>query len=873
MKLANLKISSQINPIGIGKKPYFSYELTSDRRNVVQKERSVKVSANGRIVWEQREESDKSAFIPYEGKMESKTRYEVEITVTDNYGETDTISGYFETGLLRENDWQAKWVKSSLPVFEASKGFRKQPPATMFQKTFVCLKPVKKARLYGTCHGIYRLYLNEKRFEDGEFAPEHSTYRSILFYQTYDITDFLQTGENVFSMYVGDGWYLGTKTTPQIPDYERRHAVLFQIEIEYANGERTTIISDENVQCAYGKVISSDLFAGELYDENKLFDLWSNVEVADYGYKNVVAQIGYPVVCTEEIPVKRIIKSPKGETILDFGKVLAGRVRFSVKENKGTIVTLTHSEVLDKDGNFFQNTEMPDGGVEQITQYIANGQESVYEPLFTYHGFRYVKIEGITNIKKEDFTARVYTTKKENAGSFSCSDERLNTLYRNIRNSQTGNMLSIPTDCPQREKAGWTGDIGIYARTALLNEDVTEFLSRWLLSVRAEQAASGAVPLVVPYDGNYPYTELMFGSMFDETEIFGSSGWGDCCITVPYAMYCVTGNTLVIREQLDVMEKWCAYILKRCELPCKTQNIPAELDRYLWNRGYHQGDWLVPSLSKKEVENPTDDYFYQMNLTAQYAAPMYGYYSFDLLAKMTESIGEIEKSAYYRDISDKMKDAIEKCLFDENGNLPTGLMGAYVLAIAFDLVPKKFWQNTAKKLVSLLEENDGCLDTGFLSTPFLLDALCKIDRRDLAYSVLFQSKCPSWLYEIERGATAIWESWESYGKDGNPKKISFNHYAFGCVDDWISRNICGIIPATAGFRKIKIQPLPDDTLTFAERAFQSVYGTVAVSWEKKNGQFILDCQIPCNTSAEIVLPSGKTTFAGSGKYHFEEELV
>lgn len=318
---------------------------------------------------------------------------------------------------------------------------------------------------------------------------------------------------------------------------------------------------------------------------------------------------------------------------------------------------------------------MPDGGVEQKIRYIADGTESVYEPLFTYHGFRYVKVEGVTDVRKEDFSARVYTTKKENAGSFVCSDERLNRLYRNIRNSQTSNMLSIPTDCPQREKAGWTGDIGIYARTALLNEDITAFLNRWLLSVGAEQAASGAIPLVVPYDGNYPYTELMFGAMFDETEIFGSSGWGDCCISVPYAMYCVTGDTEVIRKNLVMMEKWCAYILNRCALPCKTKKIPGEFDRYLWNRGYHQGDWLVPSLSKKAIENPTDDYFYQMNLTAQYAAPMYGYRSFDLLAKMTEAIGESEKSRYYRGVADKMKESIGKCLFDRRGKSSHGAYG------------------------------------------------------------------------------------------------------------------------------------------------------------------------------------------------------
>ena len=870
MKLANLKILSMTNPIGIDTMPYFSYFLTSDKKNVKQVKYSIAVKIGEKIVWQKSEISQKSTFIEYNGELKSKTRYNVEITATNNYGESDTVCDFFETAMLDKSEWQAKWVKSTLPIFDAEKGFGKQPPPTIFKKQFTAYGNIRSARLYATCHGIYIPHLNNCRFSDAEFAPEHTTYGKVLCYQTYDITKHINKGNNDFSMYVGDGWYLGVKTQPRIENYERRHAVLFQIEITYENGYNQIIVSDDQVECAYGKVVCSDLFAGEIYNENLKLTDWQKTEIANYGYDNLIAQIGEPVVCLKEIPVKKIIYSPKGETLLDFGQVLAGRVRAIINEPKNTVITLDHTEVLDKEGNFFQNAEMPDGGTEQRVQYISNGEKSIYEPQFTFHGFRYVKVDGITSVNKDDFTSRVYSSQKDDLGSFYCSNEQLNQLYKNIRNSQTSNTLSIPTDCPQREKAGWTGDIAIYARTALLNEDITAFLNRWLLSVRADQGSNGAVPIVVPYDGGYPMSEMFFGPMYEETETIGSSGWGDACVLVPWSIYNITGNTKIIKDNLDVMEKWCGYIFDRCKLPCKTKKIPPEFDRYLWNEGYHQGDWLVPSLSKIPIFDPIGDRLKQMDFTKQYAAPMYGYNTFALMAKMMLVLEDEKKNAYYQDIADKMKHAIKSVLFDDNGDLPTDLMGAYVLSIAFDLVPEKHKKYTKDKLIKLLEDNKGCLDTGFLSTPYLLDSLCKIGRRDLAYSVLFQTKCPSWLYEVEKGATAIWESWESYEPDGNPKKISFNHYAFGCVDDWIFRNICGITPTSAGFETIRIQPLPDKTLTYAERAYQSIHGIIYVKWQKSDGKFMLNCSIPCNATAEIILPSGKIYQVGSGSYNFVE---
>lgn len=870
MKLRNLTILSQKNPIGIDRKPCFSYILTSDQNNTYQRGYSICVRVGDCVVWESEKETSQSTFIPYEGPMQSRTHYDVTITAKDNHGKKDTIRGFFETALLEKASWDAAWVRSALPVFPAEKGFGKQPPATMFRKKFHAKKKVSAARLYATCHGIYIPYLNGDRIGNTEFAPEHTTYEKILCYQTYDVTDLIRGGENTLSLYVGDGWYLGAKTTPRVKNYERRHAVLFQLEITWDDGTISTVCSDENVECAYGPVVASDLFAGEKYDANLDLTEWQPAEAADYGFDNLRAQHGPGVTFREEVPVHRMLRTPAGDLVLDFGKVLAGRVRMKVTAPKGTTVTLTHSEVLDQQGNFFQNTEMPDGGVEQMVQYISNGVSEFYEPLFTYQGFRYVKVEGLADVNPKDFVARIYSSDGENTGAFHCSNEKLNALYRNIRNAQQSNMFSIPTDCPQREKAGWTGDIGIYARTALLNANVTPLLERWLLSVRADQGDNGAVPIVVPYDGGYPMSELFFGPMYEETGTIGSSGWGDACVLVPWAMYQVTGNAAVIRENLDVMEKWCAYILERCKLPGKDKSVPEELDRWLWNRGYHQGDWLVPSLAGQGGDDPILGPLYQMDLTAQYAAPLYGYHTFCLVAKMLAAIQEYDKAAEYDAAAQNMKNAIQRALFAEDGTMPTDLMGAYVLAVAFDIVPQKHQEFVHHRLLQLLKEKNGCLDTGFLSTPFLLDALWKLGEKEEAYRLLYQENCPGWMYQLNRGATAIWESWNNYEPDGTPKRISFNHYAFGCVDEWISRKICGLEPTAPGFRTFRIEPQPDDRITGANREFVSPYGMIRVCWERKDGAFRIHCTVPCNTNATIVLPSGKSYEAGSGQYEFWE---
>jgi len=425
-------------------------------------------------------------------------------------------------------------------------------------------------------------------------------------------------------------------------------------------------------------------------------------------------------------------------------------------------------------------------------------------------------------------------------------------------------MLSIPTDCPQREKAGWTGDIQIYAATSLRNADATVFLTRWLQNLSCDQAESGAVPYVVPNVGFYARLFQIMGLVNKGRP--SSAGWGDAAVIVPYAMYRATGNTIILKQQYDSMKKWCGYVIRAAQKGRgKNKAVPQEVDQYLWNTGFHYGEWLIPSLSKDGLGKELTK---SMKPTCVYTAPIFGYYSVSCMADIARILGRQEDWEQYSRVAEKMADAIGAGVIGPEGNMPAEFMGAYVLPIYFSLVPPQHQEHFAAKLIRLLEANGNCLDTGFLGTPFLLDALCRINRLDKAYALLYQEKCPSWLFEVNHGATTIWESWHAYKEDGTPMALSMNHYAFGCVGDWMFRTINGMDSASAGYKKIVIHPRPDDSLQYARRTYRCVYGEITSDWERCDEGFRLTVAIPCNTTATVVMPNGERHEVGSGRYTF-----
>ena len=555
-----------------------------------------------------------------------------------------------------------------------------------------------------------------------------------------------------------------------------------------------------------------------------------------------------PIKPTKLLPAVDVFMTPKGERIVDFGQVLAGRARIRIDLPRDAEVCFEYFEVLDKDGNYI-NTMYPD----QKDTVISSGEPVLHEALFTFHGFRYIRVTGIDNPRKEDFTAVLLTTEKENLSSFFCSEPRLSRLYQNIRWSQWNNMMSIPTDCPSREKAGWTGDILIYSKAALTNENVTAFLSSWLRNVRADQRENGTVMITSPFERLYNGLVKNVCLSFGDTEPTNVAGWSDAIVWVPYEMYRVTGNKIILLDNFNAMRLFCDNIIRTANEKRGYMDLPEKYDRWLFNTGFHFGEWLIPS-------EPVGG-FEICKASSFYVAPMFAYMSMVKMEEICNLLGE--NGEKYAEAAREMKHAIINGLIMAD-KLPKNKMGAHVLAFAFGLVPEMKWEEYSNRLVSLIDKNGVRLDTGFLATPFLLDALETIGRSDLAHALLWQNKKPSWLYEVENGATAIWEAWNADESRYTGRFVSFDHYAFGIVDDWIMRRLCGIDSDSPGYDHMVIAPQRDRNITWLERSFNSIHGEVRVRYEGED----LTVIIPPNSTA-TVLWNGNKYEIGSGSYQFK----
>lgn len=857
LQVTHLRVLHRENPIGIDETPDFSWMLSSRERNVTQQAYRILVRTGQETVWDSGYTlSDQQSFIPYEGKrLAERTRYFWQVTVWDCFGNAGCAEGFFETALLDSTSWRARWVESVMdrPAIPMPPFWPVRPPVR-FTKQFLVDGEVCKARLYATAHGVYRVFLNEERPDDREFAPEHTVYNKILYYQVYPVEALLRQGRNTLSFLVADGWYFCPQTRQEITQDSGKPAILYQLEIEYRDGRVQTICSDGTEASSVGICEYSDLFLGEKQDACHPAGTPQAVSLCGFSLDNLCVQPMDPVRPVAMLPAKEVYRSPKGEWIVDFGQIMCGRARIWVNAPRGTELTFEYFEVTDREGNYRNTMIAPQKDI-----YVSDGTERLYEAAFTFHGFRYIRVSGLDAVRKKDFTAVVLSTAKENLGEFSCSDSRLNRLYQNIRWSQRSNMLSVPTDCPSREKGGFTGDIQIYAQTAMLNEEMTPFLSSWLRNLSATQAANGAVPITVPETA--PYRRLMAANAHDfgDEPPVGVAGWSDAAVIVPYTMYWITGNRSILERQYESMTNWCKYVLRTAQARRGDPKLPEEVDRFLWNTGFHFGEWLIPS-DKKGISQRE-----ACEGSAYYIAPIFGYLSIRMMAEVARIL-EKPDAEYYADTAQQMKGAIQKALI-RDGQLISDHMGAYVLMLALDLVPEKLTERFGQILVALLEKNHGCLDTGFLATPFLLDAFTKIGRRDLAISLLFQTRQPSWLYEVEQGATAIWETWDAILPDTEPNITSYDHYAFGCVDAWVFANVAGIRPLEPGFRRIEIRPEPDTLpLEHCRRRFQCEYGNILVSWNTQT----LKVSIPCGVSA-VVQWWGQEFCVGSGDYVFGEE--
>ena len=897
LSLTNLKCDYLINPIGIdGCTPSFGWQLLSDAKNVLQTAYQVIVKKGIEVVWNTgKQKSEQSAFLRYEGKaLVSRTGYVWEVTVWDNQGNTASASGEFETAILSVEEWEAKWIEPvQTPAFHepsqstmesetsAVEEIKMQPPQ-MVRKEFTLSRPIQSARVYATAHGVYYMELNGSRVGDIQLAPGNTAYDKYLEYQVYDVTNQLRVGNNAVGMVIGDGWYVGkVGICGQSCQYGDTLAALFQIEVTYEDGTREMVVSDGQCTSSTGHILYADIFVGEAQDFTKKKEGfsragfseegWKPVTIKDYSYQNLYAPYGEPVRICETLKPVKIWKSPQGDVILDVGQVLCGRVRMRARGERGTKIVLEHTETIDKEGNYQYNI-IGKFVLQQDTCILNGDGEEVFEPEFTFHGFRYIRISGYPGKPTiEDFDILVLHSDMKQTGTFQCSDERLNQLQHNIFWSQKSNMLSIPTDCPQREKAGWTGDVQIFAPTACFNMDMIAFFKRWLRNVEKEQKEDGQIPNIVPYLLAYNPNGVM------PSNTHCSSGWGDVAVILPWKMYEAYGDRSVLSEYYPMMKKWVEYIRYTAETEVpkekegKLTEEEMEIQKYLWNTNFHFGDWLTPSVSF-DFETGDVDMMQSAFRTMDIVPTTFYAYSTELIAKIARELGKKEDAEYYQELNRKVRYAFRKEYVNEHGLIKTELQGVYVLALQMNLIPQNRRENAVNKLVSMIQENGNKLDTGFLSVPFLLDVLCNAGKSDVAYDLLFQDGCPSWLYEVKMGATTMWEAWQAVLPDGTNTSVSYNHYAFGCVGDWMYRTIGGLNQLLPGYKKILIAPQLDERLTSASISYDSSYGLIVARWKRDGKKMIVDVTIPANTTARIKLPGGDTIETGSGSYVYEYKM-
>jgi alpha-L-rhamnosidase len=790
-------------------------------------------------------------------------------TGSDHVTSTQLQGNAMTTATLTHNEaatrlQHAEWITvEELPVPQAG-----ERPGYEFRTTFPLTQLPSTATLAATAHGIYEVFVNDVRVGDAELAPGLTTYAKTLYVQEYDVVDYLKEGVNELRLTVTDGWYRGRGGPARVPDGSGTHiAVIAQLEL--SGGRR--VVTDPSWEVGVGTILAADLMDGQTTDLTRtgLTNYQQAILSTDPNALNrdrLAFSPTAPVRRIREYRPNSIRRLESGRQIVDLGQNINGWMRLKRLGPAGTRVILTHGEALDHNGDltmahlaytaYPDPTPLPTGQIDTVISRGVGGD--IFEPRHTTHGFRYIAIDGLEeDLTPEDITGILVHTDLRETGTFSSSDPRLNELHRIAVASWRSNACDVPTDCPQRERWGYTGDFQIFVRTAAYLDDVYDFSRKWLRSLADEQLDNGCITNVAPNTGVVRDSALPFS--FD-----GSAGWGDAATVVPWQLYQSYGNPAVLDEFYSMMHRWVDYAAGIAA----TQRHPARIDvnadpapheAYLWDGGFHWGEWAEPGVEF--------DYFADKGIIAT----AYLSRSADIVARAAKILGRHEDSEHYGTLAAHAADAWRTEYLDDNGHLTVETQANYVRGLAFGLIPERLRPASAQRLVELIRNNDTRLSTGFLSTPFLLPVLVDNGHVDLAYEMLFRDTEPSWMTMLERGATTIWESWSGIDQHGNPHE-SLNHYSKGAVLNFLHEYIAGIrLDRTEpGYRHLEIAPVPGGNLSSAAASLVTPRGVVSSSWERVGERFVLNVSIPSDVSATVELPSGTRHQVGAGSHHFEE---
>jgi alpha-L-rhamnosidase len=849
------------NPIGLDSpEPRFAWLLEDPQRGARQSAYQILVASSSTLlehdqgnVWDSgKVESDRSIHVSYGGPaLASHRRYHWKVRTWDKNGKASAYSApaFFEMGLLDRKEWSAAWIGSAIV---GSK--RTSVPCPYLRKAIDIGEPIASARLYVTALGLYELYVNGQRVGSDVLTPGWTNFKKRVYYQTYDVTDLLVQGKNALGAILGDGWYCGHVGAEGRQQYGDRPKLLAQLVVELPSGSTTTFMTDGSWKVAFGPLVSSDLIMGETYDARLELGDWTNAGYDDQRWSpaltfedpgiQISASPGPRVRRHEEIrPVNEPTLLGKSwnqrELMFDLGQNMVGRVRIRVKGAGGKTLRIRHAEMLNDDGTLYTSALRSALATDYFTP--KNDDEVVYEPRFTFHGFRYVEVTGESgDFGADNLTGIVVHSDTPKAGSFECSDPLVNQLQHNIVWGQKGNFLEVPTDCPQRdERLGWTGDAQVFIRTAAFNMEVAPFFTKWQRDLADDQSEEGDFPNVSP-------NASPFG--------FGSPAWADAGVICPYTVYLCYGDERILQTHYASLSRFVDRLAR-----VNPDFIRSHPERDSWG-GF--GDWL-----STKAETPKD-----LIGTAFFA------YSAQLLGRIARVLGKTEDVEKY----DRLRQSVRKAFlrrFVTPDGLVTGLtQTGYVLALHFDLLPPELRAVAIKEIVRDVRGRNMHLSTGFVGTPYLPHVLSQSGHLDVAYALLHQKTWPSWLYPVTHGATTIWERWDGWTEEKGFQDAgmnSFNHYAYGAVGAWLYSTVAGIEldPDRPAYKHIVVHPRPGGGLTHAHASLRSMFGVIESGWRTEGKKLSLEITIPWNTTATIHVPTGTGEITEGGRPAVESEGV
>lgn len=838
------------NPLGVDVTlPRFSWVLEHSERGEFQSAYQVLVASSQENLYAEsgdkwdsgRVASEESINVIYAGSaLESEKTYYWKIRIWDKDEKMSPWSkvAVFEMGLLNPDDWKGRWVKGEdygKSIFsDAVRGRSEIPHGCLLRKKFIIDKEIARARVYVSGLGYYELYINGDKVGDSVLEPGWTDYKKRTLYSTYDVSRYVKKGKNVVGVILGNGRHI------EAYGYGPPKTIL-QLNIEFTDGASKSIVTDESWKSASGPILSNDIYNGEVYDarleesgwDSSSYDdsNWDIVRIADEPGGKLVSQASFPPIKVTKIIQPIEITNPKPEVyVYDFGQNFTGWVRLSVSGPRDTTIKLRYAELLDEDGML---NVVPNRGAKATDTYVLKGEgNEVYEPRFTYHGFRYVEVTGFPGTPiLESIEGCVVHSAVEPTGGFICSNPLINHIHKNILWGQLSNLMSIPTDCPQRnERMGWMGDVQLVAEEAIYNFDMAGFYTKWLKDIRDSQAEDGSVPDVVPpYWSFYP----------------ADPAWGTACVVIPWYLYQYYGDERILKENYSVMKKWVDF------LSSKATDYILSYSKY--------GDWCPPA-HIKPVDTPGE-------LTSTW----YYYHDTLILSKITHILGKSDEAKKYSQLSSKIKEAFNK-KFLKDDYYATGSQTCNVLPLFLDMVPEDKQKAVLKNLIDdIVVTHGGYLNTGIVGTRYILDVLTKYGRVDIAYKLAVQTTYPGWGYMLREGATTLWERWE-YLVDGGMN--SHNHIMFGSIDAWFYKVLAGINidPAGPGFGRITIKPYVVGDLNYVNASVRTMRGMVSSSWKKSDHSLALNITLPVNTQAKVSVPKmklGNVTIKESGKAVWE----